>query len=192
VEQVRKMMGEHDLGYPFVIKVLTASRNKYAHSFYVVRSESGLRVALKFQGFQNTHLIFQEWIQHHEQLYKQYCIGPKHHDYIIMTSVPQQLIDKTDAFFFETKMKFQAADFTKFDPNEDRMTQEVRQVIAEQICVGYFGLNLVGVDMLFEENTGNIYLIDVNYFSSYKGLAHLDVEAAFKELIAEKCANHKL
>ena len=46
--------------------------------------------------------------------------------------------------------------------------------------------------MLFEENTGNIYLIDVNYFSSYKGLAHLDVEAAFKELIAEKCANHKL
>ena len=109
-----------------------------------------------------------------------------------MTSVPQQLIDKTDAFFFETKMKFQASDFSKFDPNEDRMTPEVRQVIAEHICVGYFGLNLVGVDLLFEENTGNIYLIDVNYFSSYKGLAHLDVEAAFKELIAEKCANYKL
>jgi hypothetical protein len=45
--------------------------------------------------------------------------------------------------------------------------------------------------MLVEEGTGHIYLIDVNYFSSYKGLAHLDVEAAFKELIAEKCANHK-
>ena len=89
-------------------------------------------------------------------------------------------------------MKFQASDYTKFDPNEDRMTAEVRQVVAEQICVGYFDLNLVGVDMLFEENTGNIYLIDVNYFSSYKGLAHLDVEAAFKELIAEKCANHRL
>ena len=89
VAQVGKLMEEHGLGYPFVIKVLTASRNKYAHSFYVVRSDAGLKVALQFQGFQNTHLIFQEWIQHHEQLYKQYCIGPKHHDYIIMTSVPQ-------------------------------------------------------------------------------------------------------
>lgn len=71
------------------------------------------------------------------------------------------------------------------------MTPEVRQVVAEDICVGYFGLNLVGVDMLIQENTGNIYLIDVNYFSSYKGLAHLDVEAAFKEIIADKCAKHR-
>ena len=51
VETVREKMGEHGVGYPFVIKVLTASRNKYAHSFYVVRAESGLRVALRFQGF---------------------------------------------------------------------------------------------------------------------------------------------
>lgn len=51
VEHVKKLMSEHDLGYPFVIKVLTASRNKYAHSFYVVRSDAGLAIALKFQGF---------------------------------------------------------------------------------------------------------------------------------------------
>jgi hypothetical protein len=40
--------------------------------------------------------------------------------------------------------------------------------------------------MIIEEGTGFVYLIDVNYFSSYKGLAHMDVEGAFKELIAEK------
>ena len=40
--------------------------------------------------------------------------------------------------------------------------------------------------MLIEEKTGNVYLIDINYFSSYKGVANLDVEACFKELIAEK------
>ena len=50
-------MAEHDLEYPFVVKVLTASRNKYAHSFYVVKSEAGLGKALRFQGFQNTHII---------------------------------------------------------------------------------------------------------------------------------------
>lgn len=57
VEHVKKLMAEHTLGYPFVIKVLTASRNKYAHSFYVVRSDAGLATALRFEGFQNTHLI---------------------------------------------------------------------------------------------------------------------------------------
>ena len=83
-------------------------------------------------------------------------------------------------------MKFQAADYTTFDPNENRITAEIRNAVAQEVCAKQFGLNLVGVDMLIEEGTGHVYLIDVNYFSSYKGLAHLDVEGAFKELIAEK------
>ena len=46
------------------------------------------------------------------------------------------MIEKAEegAFFFETKMKFQAADYTKFDPNEDRMSPEIRKVVADDIC----------------------------------------------------------
>ena len=60
------------------------------------------------------------------------------------------------------------------------------QTVAKDICAGYFNLNLVGVDMIVEEDTKLVYIIDINYFSSYKGLPHMDVERSFKELIAEK------
>lgn len=115
-------------------------------------------------------------------------MGAKHYDYTITTSCPQKLIDQdpNGAFFFFTKMKFDAADYTKFDPNENRLSPSVCDVIAKDVCSHYFGLNLVGVDIIIEEETQNIYLIDINYFSSYKGLPHLDVEKAFKSLIAEK------
>lgn len=89
-------------------------------------------------------------------------------------------------------MKFQASDYTTFDPKEDRLTEDIKTVVARDICSGYFGLDLVGVDMLIEEVTGNVFLIDINYFSSYKGVANLDLEAAFKEVIAQKCEKSKV
>ena len=55
-------MREHDLQYPFVIKVLKASRTKYSHSFFVVTREEGLALALTFEGFEGEHIVFQEWI----------------------------------------------------------------------------------------------------------------------------------
>jgi len=83
-------------------------------------------------------------------------------------------------------MKFDAADYAKFDPNENRITPSICEAVARDVCSEYFGLNLVGVDIIIEEETQNVYMIDVNYFSSYKGLPHMDVEKAFKNLIAEK------
>lgn len=78
----------HSLGFPFVIKLLQASRTTHAHSFYVVSSEQGLREALQFEGFQGQHLLFQEWLEHYEQLYKLYCVGPDNFDFVIKTSIP--------------------------------------------------------------------------------------------------------
>ncbi len=82
-------------------------------------------------------------------------------------------------------MKFDAADYSNFDPKECRVDKEVLRVIAKEVCEDYFGLKLVGVDMIVEEDTGNVFLIDINYFSSYKGLPHMDVERAFKDLIVD-------
>ena len=59
-------------------------------------------------------------------------------------------------------------------------------MIARDVCGKYFGLNLVGVDIIIEEDTQNVYLIDINYFSSYKGLPNLNVEKAFKTLLIDK------
>lgn len=87
-ERIIKKLKEVKLEYPFVIKLLQASRTTHAHSFYVVRSDEGLRKALTFEGFTGEHLLMQEWLKHHEQLYKLYCVGDKHFDFCIKTSIP--------------------------------------------------------------------------------------------------------
>jgi hypothetical protein len=47
----------HKLQYPFVIKLLQASRTTHAHSFFVVISDEGLKIALEFEGFKGEHLL---------------------------------------------------------------------------------------------------------------------------------------
>ena len=56
--EVVLQLSEHQLDYPFVIKLLQASRTTHAHSFYVITSEKGLLEALAFEGFQGEHLLF--------------------------------------------------------------------------------------------------------------------------------------
>lgn len=61
------------------------------------------------------------------------------------------------------------------------MAQEIVSVVTKST-----GLNLVGIDVLVEEETGIHYIIDGNYFSSYDGLPKLEVAPAFHRLIMEK------
>ena len=82
-------------------------------------------------------------------------------------------------------MKFLPESFTKYD-EVPRLSPEVLQIVSRDIGAGYFGLNLIGVDILVQEETGFVYLIDINYFSSYDGLKDLDVKGAFRDLILTK------
>ncbi|TNV73298.1 hypothetical protein FGO68_gene5525 [Halteria grandinella] len=189
--QILLSMELHSLPFPFVIKLLQASRTTHAHSFFVVTTEGGLREALKFEGFQGEHLLIQEWVEHHEQLYKLYCCGPKHFDWVIKTSIPIKLVTSAEngAFFFQTRMKFLPESFTSFT-TEQRIPEPIFELITREVGVGYFNLNLFGVDILIEEGSGHVYLIDINYFSSYDGLKRMNVREAFRDLIRSKVPKH--
>lgn len=52
------------------------------------------------------------------------------------------------AFFFQTRMKFMTESFQKYDPNVCHLTKEVLQIVARNIGVERFNLNLFGVDIL--------------------------------------------
>lgn len=116
-------------------------------------------------------------------------MGPARFDYVIKPSIPQSAVEASPAFFFQTRMKFEKAAYTRFDLTP-RIPDEVFGVIAKEVAVGYFGLNLTGIDILIQEGTGAVYLIDINYFSSYDGLAKLDVKGAFRELVMAKASHH--
>lgn len=54
-----------------------------------------------------------------------------------------------------------------------------------------FKLHLYGMDILVSEGDENIYLIDINYFPSYKGLKFLNVQNEVKRLIEKKIKENK-
>ncbi len=78
-------------------------------------------------------------------------------------------------------MKFNEEEFTKFNL-ESRLKYEELGILSKALRES-FGLNLMGADLLIEEGSGRIYIIDVNYFSSYMDLPNLQVDSAFKTLI---------
>ena len=82
-------------------------------------------------------------------------------------------------------MKFPPESFTKFDKEDNRLSSETAKIIAKYL-VECFEMELIGADILIEEQTGNLYIIDVNYFSSYENLKNINVHKAFKELILRK------
>ena len=87
------------------------------------------------------------------------------------------------AFFFQTRMKFLPESFTKYDAHTHRIPDSVMELVCREVGVNYFKLNLFGVDILIQEETGHVYLIDINYFSSYDGLKRMNVREAFRDLI---------
>ena len=112
-----------------------------------------------------------------------YCVGPYDFDFVVKPSIPEGLVTSGDAFFFQTKMKFKKEDFTKFDKTEIRISKDLLAFVAKEICSKHFRLNLIGMDLLVQEDTGLVYIIDINYFSSYEDLPNLDVEKSLKHLI---------
>lgn len=53
-EEYKEKAEKVGLEYPVIVKILTASRHKYAHSFYIANNDEGMKVALGFEGYKGT------------------------------------------------------------------------------------------------------------------------------------------
>ena len=63
------------LEYPVLCKLQTGQRSTYAHTFFCVNNQTGLREAFSFEGFQNVNLLIQAYLPHKERVYKVYGLG---------------------------------------------------------------------------------------------------------------------
>lgn len=87
--------------FPVLIKSKIGSKDEFAHYFFCVTSESGLKEALQFKGFDQKELLIQAYAAHYEQVYKVYCINDWHSDEIRL-SLPEKLLFSKDAFSFDS------------------------------------------------------------------------------------------
>ncbi|CDW86356.1 inositol-tetrakisphosphate 1-kinase [Stylonychia lemnae] len=188
-EQYKEQAALQELKYPIIVKILQASRNSYSHNFYAVSSDAGLRESLAYKGFKDEILIFQELLKHQEVFHKLYIIGEVY-DVAVKRSIPHLLVTSGDYFFFQTKMKFDQSSyqtFEKINSFEDQYVSIIAKALVEK-----YELQLIGADILIEEDTGDLYIIDVNYFSSYEDLTDEKVRNSFKDLIRKLNYQNKI
>jgi hypothetical protein len=93
--------GAAGLKFPVLLKSKVGAKSRYAHYFYVVKNEEGLREALSFEGYEEELLLAQAYLPHFEQVYKVYSIKDWFCEEIRL-SLPDKVILSEDCFPFDS------------------------------------------------------------------------------------------
>jgi glutathione synthase/RimK-type ligase-like ATP-grasp enzyme len=92
-DQIQAILSQ--VKFPVILKREEGNRLEYSHYFIVCTNEESLRQALVFEGFLESNLLIQEYIEHSEQVYKLYAIGPNWYGSEIRHSIPHTDIIKS-------------------------------------------------------------------------------------------------
>ena len=111
----------------------------------------------------------QEYIEHSEQVYKLYAIGPNYYGSEIRHSIPHEEITLSGdhGFRFDSQHKFKPEQFKQYS-QVSRLDQAKTADFIKQFTAK-FQMMLFGIDVIITKD-GRHLVIDCNYFSSYNGL----------------------
>ena len=149
--------------FPLIAKPESACSDPHSHTLHLVTSLEQL------WNLPNGSFILQRFIHHSSLLLKVYIIGDSI-DIILKASLSQDSFDTDHPVVFDSQSLKQL----------ERPFCDSTQFGLEKICViardiqQHFALDLLGVDMIVEEGTSQIYVVDVNYFPGFSGVHDLD------------------
>lgn len=164
------------LSTPLIVKPLIAAGTKQSHYMLIAMHESALTKL-------PPKSIVQEFVNHDATLYKVYVLGDFVNVYErqSLPNLPSDLSEATvDLVKFDSQRPYpKLKDFgveieNNSDCNNAGILQSTSKVTKEEVkpivevLKRAFGLELFGFDILMGSNSGNCYVVDVNYFPSYK------------------------
>ena len=152
------------LEFPVLVKSKIGAKEKYAHYFFCVNNDQGLRDALGFEGYDNCSLLIQAYAPHYEQVYKVYIIKDWFNAEIRL-SLPESLLFAADYYAFDSQISFDRKHFKEFDPELDRLNPLVSTFVVN--FSNYIGLTFYGIDILVSKKDGRHLVIDCNYLPNY-------------------------
>jgi len=169
------------LSPPLICKPLTAAGTKKSHCMGVVLREEGLRHV------QETPCLLQEYVNHNALLHKVYVMG-NHVSVFCRPSLPNLPTCCEEAYDFcefdsqrpyptlqdfglrhVKRAKFMSMNNDDEEEEEKVTADEIRPVV--DVLKQAFGLELFGFDILVTAE-GELLVVDVNYFPSYKEVAN--------------------
>ncbi|XP_023930685.1 inositol-tetrakisphosphate 1-kinase [Lingula anatina] len=164
----KKILEESNVTYPLVCKPLLAE----SHEMAIIFTEEGMKDV-------QPPYVAQSFINHSAILYKLYVVG----DELFFVQRPSlknftpESATETDTIFFHTfdvSKENSSVFLNKMDP-EDQKNDLIQpreshlRKITDSIRAT-LGMDLLGIDVIIEDDTGRYAVIDVNAFPGYKGI----------------------
>lgn len=160
------------LRYPLLCKPVVGS-GKARHDMLLLMTEKDLHMVQQLDDTSNSSYLFQEFKNHDGILYKGYVIGD-HIEVFTRTSIPNLSSGTVgQSIIFDTQKPYPTFDVTlPTTPDtipEFKYTQiqAIGQELSKVFHLGLFGYDIIECD-------DHYYVVDVNYFPSFKEVTQLN------------------
>jgi len=176
----------HGLRYPVVVKSIQACGSADSHEMGIINSAAGLELP-----FVQLPVLVQEFVNHNGTIFKVFVIG---HEVSVVRrhSIANIPSDSDKPVLFNSQHMQDIMDLSSH-ASETPPSPEVLQKLADKIS-DHSGLSYYGFDLIRDCETGDLAVIDVNFFPGYKGVERVFEKTAklfLDRIAAAKAAKAK-
>jgi len=182
IEQMIKQMKAEKIDFPVVIKPDECE----VHEMFLVLAETGLNQFINFENFKkilkSKKYVIQKFINHDGLMFKNFFINKKSYTFI-RPSLPNLegknlKIEhfKDNCFKFKNEFLYCKEDdsfWNNIENPDEKVVIEVNYEFIDYVSnlfAEYMDVNLFGLDYLFDKITKSYYILECNYFPSYREL----------------------
>ena len=174
-ERVLEEMEKEKINFPLIVKTELATRSKYSHQIGIIFNQDGLDWVIGYEGYKNTSLVLQQYIDHSQSQFKIYLYGNKV-QYYTKTSLPYILPQGNNYLIFNSALPFP---LEWYSPTHQLEEVKINEEFITQITLAigdYIGLRWFGLDIIVDRFTLQYYIIDINYFPSFKNVPNFNTD----------------
>ena len=183
INNIKKIIKENNIKFPFLLKPNSCER----HEMKLVISEEGLMNLFNndnnnFFNNKNNSYIIQERIKHGGIMIKNYNINEESYSFI-RPSLPDNAINnvhfkKNNVIDFYNEMIYKKNDIL-FENYEEEKVNLFKNKLSQKleiinklsnVFINITKLTLFGLDFLYDEENEKFYILEINYFPSYREL----------------------
>ncbi|KAG7397847.1 Inositol-tetrakisphosphate 1-kinase [Phytophthora boehmeriae] len=190
-EALHKSIDGGETRLPLICKSVEACATDRSHMMSVITKKGDLR-------YVEYPALYQEFVNHSSRLFKGYVLG----DIINVAerrSLPNLVAGAAQQVHFNTQENYPTT--KDFHPHDKHTSQEdtiggrtQEEIFAAVRSIGKrlrdeLKLTLFGFDVIVEDDTQDLYVIDVNYFPSYREMG--DLSAVLRQHIKRMCTRQQ-
>ena len=194
VEEIHEIISSNELKFPILAKPTISSITEFSHDMTLIFTIDKLKDL-------RLPCLIQEFCNHGGVVYKVFVVGEKF-NMCEKPSIKDMESESKDTLYFNSRNvsklgKSFLPDLHSNNPNTrtwlscDNDPNLLNRKVIGELCKlmrKLTNLNLFGMDILIEKETGNYALVDVNQFPGYSGINEKYFSQHLVQLVKELCA----